>query len=194
MSTASLLSMARLISKDPNDEQYSVNDKYTMLSIGQEAVATYIHYSYVRQLHSSISFSNIASPGDFDMPSDFLKKIYFETDIPAKFIELPEKEQLRNTIEGGTDTQPSWYIYNSSGTLKGRVLVSTYPISSATLYYVKRPPNISASQEPLVYGLDFLILQHFKHLFHLAEGQVDLASVAIQSFFKYIDDLNGKLR
>jgi len=195
MSTASLLTLARLITKDPGDEQYTASDKYEMLSTGQEAVATYLHYSYLKQLHSESTFSNVASPGDFNLPTDFLRPVYVQADAtPVKEINIEQKEKLRNTIEGGTDEQPVWYVYDSGGTLKGRVIKNTYPITQVSLFYVKKPPTLGASQEPLVVGLDFLILQYFKHLFHLAEGQADLAGVAIQTFFKTVDDLNSKLR
>lgn len=195
MSSASLLTLAGVISKDPNHVEYADTVKYSMLSTAQEALATYLHPSYLRSIKKKKVHASIATPGTISAESDFLKRSHFELSdgTPVDFIELENKRMLENTIEGGNDEQPVYIQYYDSG-IKFQLLRDTYPVTNAVQYYVMKPPTISASQEPLLIGFDHLMLMYFKHLYHLIEGQADLAQVALTDFMKTIDDLNSKLR
>lgn len=198
MSSASLLTLARLISKDDDTDPtslYSKSEKYDMLSSGQETLATYLHPHYLRSIKKKKMHSSVASPGTIPAEADFLKPAYFELSdgTPVDFLELENKRDLRSSIEGGTNLRPRYFQYYDSG-VKFQVLLTTYPITNAVQYYIMKPPTISESQEPLIVGFDNLIAMYFKHLFHLIEGQADLAQLAFNTFIKTVDDLNAKLR
>src|SRR3972149_718391 len=148
MSSVNLLTLARLISKDSNDEEY------------------------------------------------FLKRVHWEKSdgTPIDWLELEDKRELENTIEGGNNKRPRYIQYYDGTNIKFKVLLDTYPITNSVQYYVAQPPALSDSVNPLVIGFDHLIAMYFKHLFHLIEGQVDLAQLALTDFMKTVDDLNTKLR
>ena len=134
MSAASLLDLARIISKDPNDNKYSSTQKYRMLSAGQEAIATLIDIEHLDLLKKLKTHTTIASPGTFSLESDFLRHAYFSLSngtTEVEYIHIENKGKLRNSIHGGTDLQPIWYAYmNASNVLTGKVLLSTYSLFS----------------------------------------------------------------
>jgi len=196
MTTAELLTLAGVITKDPSNATYTAAVVYDMFQAAQEAIARLLHYSYLRELKTKVARTSIADPGTFTMNSDFLRPAYFEKTtglVPVKFIDIEEKHLLQNSINGGNDTQPVWILYDDAGTLKGQILVETYPFTG-TQWYIKKPTAIGAGQDPEIIGFDNLLLLYFKHLFHLAEGQVELATLAFQSFKDEITDLNSKVR
>lgn len=196
MTTAQLLALAGVITKDPGHAEYSSTIKYSMLSAAQEAIATFLHHSYLRQLKTKVARTSIATPGSFNLESDFLRPAYFERDsdeVEVEFMDIETKGSLQNSIEGGTDTRPRWIMYDSSGTLKGQILVDSYPFTGSQ-WYIRRPPVLSASQEPLIVGFDNLLLLYFKHLFHLTEGQAELAAIALKSFQEYVASYNQERR
>src|SRR3972149_9489699 len=78
MSSVNLLTLARLISKDSNDGEYLKIEKYSMLSAGQEALATYLHPNYLRSLKKIKTHTSIASPGTVTAETDFLKRVHWE--------------------------------------------------------------------------------------------------------------------
>lgn len=192
MSAATLLDLAKIISKDPNNNKYTDTQKYRMLSAGQEAIVTLIDIEYLDLLKKLKSHTSIASPGTFTLESDFLRHAYFSfsdgvTEI--EYIHVEDKGLLRNSIRGGTDLQPIWYTYlDNFNVLKGKVLLSTYSLlDNAEQYYIRKPPEIGGGQEPILIGYDAHILAYFKHLLHLMEGQADLATSSYQVFLSMLE-------
>jgi hypothetical protein len=196
MTTAQLLTLAGVFTKDAGNDVYTASVVYTMFTAAQEAVARLLHYSYLKELKTQVARSAVANPGTYSMNADFLRPAYFERDsdlVPVKFLEIENKHLLQNSINGGDDTQPVWILYDVAGTLTGQILVTTYPFTG-TQWYIKKPAEIGVAQDPQIVGFDNLLLMYFKHLFHLAEGQVEEASLAFQSFKDTINDLNEKMR
>ena len=198
MSTASLLSQAGFITKDPDHDLYSATKKYEMLSVAQSAIVTLIDLRYLDFLKKVKSHTSISSPGTFDLESDYLRHCYWETSNgnPIENIQLQERSVLRNEIYGGNDLQPVWYVYRDGTTKKGRVVLTTYSLLSSTdQFYVMKPPDIGASQEPVIEGFDAHILSYVKYMFHMLEGQADLAQASYSVFLKSIEPFlpNDKL-
>lgn len=196
MTTAQLLALAGVLAKDPSNDVYTATIVYSMFTAAQEAIATSLHHSYLRQLKSKEARASIATPGTYDLETDFLRPCYIERDsdgVEVEFLELESKGLLQNANEGGTDRRPRWIMYNDSGTMKAQILVDTYPFTG-TEYYIKRPPTIGASQEPVIIGFDNLMIIYFKHLFHLAEGQAELAAIALKEFDDMVNNYNTNRR
>ncbi len=187
MSSANLLSLARIISKDPDHSAYTSIQKFEILSAGQEAIVRLIDVDYLDNLKKLKSHTSIASPGTFTVETDYIKNAYFsfsDGSTEVEYIGVEEKGKLRNSMRGGTDVQPIWYTYlNSSNVLTGKVILSTYSLlDNSEQYYIMRPPEIALGQEPLIIGFDDSLLAYFKYLLHLMEGQAELSQIAYQSF------------
>jgi hypothetical protein len=196
MTTAELLTLAGVFTKDPSNATYTAAVIYDMFTAAQEAIARLLHHSYLKELKTKVARAAVATPGTFTMNSDFLRPAYCERDSdgkPITFLEIEDKGYIFNDLNGGTDTEPVWILYDDAGTLKGQILLDTYPVT-ATQWYIKKPTAIGAGVDPSIIGFDNLFLLYFKHLFHLAEGQMELSSLAFQSFKDEINDLNEKLR
>lgn len=192
MSSAVLIDLAGVITKDPNHNKYTSVQKYRMLSAGQEAIVTLVDIEYLDNLKKLKTHTTIASPGTFSLESDYLRHAYFSFSngtTEVEYIHVEDKGMLRNSIRGGTDLQPVWYTYlNSSNVLTGKVIISTYSLlDNSEQYYIRKPPEISASQEPILIGYDAQILAYFKHLFHLMEGQANLATSSYQVFLSMLE-------
>ena len=196
MTIAQLLALGRVICKHPNHAKYVNTIKYSMFTAAQEAIANSLHYSYLRQLKTKVARASIATPGTYTLNTDFLRPAYLERDsddVEVEFLEIEDKGLLQNALEGGTDNRPRWIMYDDAGTMKGQILVTTYAFTG-THWYIKRPPTLSASQEPLIVGFDNLLLIYFKHLFHLIEGQTELSAITLKEFQDTIADYNQKRR
>src|SRR3972149_5329922 len=121
MSSVNLLTLARLISKDSNDEEY------------------------------------------------FLKRVHWEKSdgTPIDWLELEDKRELENTIEGGNNKRPRYIQYYDGTNIKFKVLLDTYPITNSVQYYVAQPPALSDSVKPFGNGVQHLNSNDFKPLIHL---------------------------
>jgi len=190
MTTADLLAMAGAISKDTSNNDYSADNKYRMLSAGQEAIVNMIDARYLDLLKKLKSHTSISSPGTFTLETDYLKPAFFSLSdgtTEVEYVELENKGDLWNNIDGGTDLKPVWFSYmNASNVLTGKLLATTYPVTSSEQFYIRKPPTLSASQEPILIGFDSAIIAYFKHFFHLAEGQADLAQASYQTFLTIV--------
>jgi hypothetical protein len=196
MTIAQLLALAGVISKDPNHVKYSDTIKYSMLTASQEALASSLHYSYLRQIVAKKAREAIVDPGSFTLETDFLRPAYIERDsdnVEVEFLDIQQKGKLQNTMEGGDDNRPRWIMYDDAGTVKAQILVTTYPFTG-TEWYIKRPPVLASGQEPVIVGFDNLLILYFKHLFHLVEGQSELAAISLKSFQDIVNDYNERKR
>lgn len=196
MTSAELLKVVGVLTKDPDNEVYTEDIVYTMLSAAQDAIVSAIHPSYLRRLIISYDRSDIPSPGKFILEDDFYRPVYFERisdKVEVEYIELDQKGRLRNKLEGGTDYRPVWVMFEESGVMFGQVIVDTYPFSGRQ-YYIRKPPPITYTIDPIISGLDNLLILYFKHLFHLAEGQPELAGIALKSFEDFIMTYNERAK
>lgn len=197
MTSSELLKLAGVLTKDPDNNVYTEDVVFPMFTAAQDAIAASIHPSYLRVLRKTVTYTNISDPGDFTLPGDFLRPLYLERlndGVPIEYIEVEYKGILRNKIEGGTDLRPKWFMYSDgSGQMTGRVLVDTYPISMKQ-YYIRKPSAITMHNDPVLTGLDNLLILYFKHLFHLAEGQAELAGIVLKSFEDFIVMYNERAK
>lgn len=190
MSAANLLTMAGLITKDPSHNKYSESLKYQMLSIAQRALVRRLHLKFLRNIteEASLAFTDSKT----DAPTNFFRPVYMEVSgskLPVDLIEVSDLSLLQNTNFGGDDESPRYFVYVLSGVTKLKYR-ATSTEQTVVFYYIKEPTDVSASQDEVVIGFDNLILDFFKYLFHMAEGQTDLAGQALQHFESTIDRMN----
>jgi hypothetical protein len=189
MDSLTLLSIAGVITKDPDHNEYPKTVKYDMLSVAQNSIIKLIDSTHLNAL-KNISVVN-ATSGSFNLPSDFFEKVsLINTNDNYKEINYISPENLGVLYSdwyGRTNTKPSWYIVRESGTLKAYVTAPDLSgLTSLRLIYIVEPPKLSDSQNPYLIGFESSIILYFKYLFHLTEGQEQLAALAYKSFLDSI--------
>lgn len=194
MASTTLLSLAGVITKDPNNIEYPKTVKYDMLSMGQEAIISLIDEKYLENVVTKTTFSGIASATvETNIPTNFFRPYYMETSagVPVFRISLKDKDKLQNVIEGGNDIRPIYYYRDDNGTKKVTVLQNTYPVT-VDFFYIFKPPTLSDTVNPYILGFDSHILTYFKYLFHLTEGRTDLAQEAYNTFLNGLSNFRSQ--
>ena len=190
MSAANLLTMAGLITKDPNHSKYPSSSKYIMLSIAQSALARRLHLKLLRNIteEDAIAFTDSKS----NAPTGFLRPVYMEVSgdkTPVELIEVFKLSEIQDSFFGGESDAPKYFIYSDNGTTKLKFRGSDTD-ETTNFYYIKEPSNIDSGVDEVIVGFDHLILDYFKYLFHMAEGQTELAMTALKHFEETVAGVN----
>lgn len=185
MTTAQLLSLADAVAKDSGStKEYSATIKYLMLSIAQESIASVVHESLITHLVARAT--GTFTSGVFTLPTDWLRPMdmWDSTNAVAiKWIDpwMVAEMQYNDQLHGGDDFNPRYTVLKYATGLQFR-LYATNTTRNVEYFYIARPANIDAGTEPSIYGLDDLIIAHFKWQLHVAEGQPDLAAAALKMY------------
>lgn len=211
MTSSNLSELFAKMIKDPGYDKWSQEVGLDWLSLGQEAIVVGLdsrskHLSRLIKIQE-VSVGGLYPSSSEQLNSDFVNPVYCELidtsssrPVPVKIIDIRDKGRYRNTKEGGTDTDPVAIIYKSdSNTVISFVMDNSG--ETANLFYIYKPASLavsgvdgaSADVDPDVYGLDNLMLLYAKHMYHISEGQVDLAQSTLVAFDKTLSDMNAKV-
>ncbi len=106
--------------------------------------------------------------------------------------ELDFKEDIKrtqNTLLAGSDTNPLYYVFNGHI----YILVSTYDETTANVYYLQMPPNMSESVDPILNpSLHQILLDLAESICWKMDNQHNRSAEARTSAFEEIKVLNGR--
>lgn len=204
--------LAKMI-KDPGFEKYGQEVGLSWLSMAQEAVIMGLvdDAEYLKPTINidAITVSSLYPTAGMGLDTTFMRAVYceiiddsdFDRPVPVKLVNITEKGMYRNKKHGGTDESPIAIIYRqSSNNLIGFIKDNTG--GTANLFYVRKPTALAVSGvdgatsdvDPIINGLDHLLLTYGKYMYHISEGQTELAGLTLQVFNTSLETINAKIR
>ena len=199
--------------EDPGENVFTEAFKLVALNKAQKQAAQMLHTGYLTELENSESALDVSggsyaitslnatehasygNGGVFKGAEGVLRvsvdpgtagTYYFATKVDIKDIKRTE-----NTYLAGSDTNILWYIFSSSV----YILCTTYTATVATIYYLKKPYDMTTSLDPLLNrALHPLICTLAEAICWAMDGKLDRRQAAYDIALAEIEILNARYK